>query len=472
MNTGIKFLLIFFFLSTIFYSCRRDNFFEESNVKLEFSLDTVLFDTVFTSIGSATRSFTVKNPYNKPVKISSISLAKGNNSNFRINVNGNVGDAKDVEIGAKDSLYIFVEVTVNPDRDEMLEQDSIVFVANGIYSDIDLVAYGQDVNLINGYVLGTQTFTNNKPYLIYNSVAIDTGAVLTIDAGVHLYFHRNSGFYVWGTLKVNGTTDEPVIFEADRLEEDYFDVPNQWEGIWLSKISKDNYINNAEILNAYIGIRVDSTQNENPQLLLTNSKIEHHSLAGVYAQMSSIFAANCVFSDCGYYSVALTRGGSYQFYNCTFANYWRNTVRQTPSLVLNNYIETDDAAYLYNLKEAYFGNCIIWGTLDTEIGIDNKYAGQGADFNYLFDNCIIKYDEKSKINIEDKNHFTDLKTPSEFNFVDYYTYDFQLDTLSSAQNAGKLNIINKYPEILNTDIIGESRVNDKAPDIGAYESLK
>ena len=455
----------------IFFSCRKENFMEGDNLNLEFSTDTVQFDTVFTTIGSATQNFRVINPYNKPILISSIYLAKGNTSNFRINVNGVPGNANDIEIGAKDSLYIFVEVTVNPDRDEMIEQDSIIFTLNGNSKDVKLVAYGQDVILIDGYILKTQTFTKEKPYLIYNSAAVDSNAVLTIEAGSHLHFHRNSGFYVWGTLVVNGTVEEPVIFEGDRLEYDYFDVPGQWQGIHISKISKNNYINNAQIMNAIVGLQVDSTHNNSPQLTILNSKIEHHSFAGIYAQMSSIFAANCLFSDCGYYSLALMRGGDYNFYNCTFGNFWSNTIRQTPSVVLNNYIEVEDVVYLYSLKNAYFGNCIIWGNQDTEIGIDNKYANEGADFNYLFENCLIKYDTASKIDISQTLHFKDLFTPKEFNFKDYYTYDFQLDTLSPAQDKASLEILNKYPQILNNDLNGFSRLNDKSPDIGAYERI-
>ena len=96
-----------------FLSCKKEPFFTDNSARLTFSADTIQFDTVFTTIGSATQNFKVYNPYSKPLKISSITLAKGNNSFFRLNINGaSTRRIENVEIDAKDSLYIFVEVHV------------------------------------------------------------------------------------------------------------------------------------------------------------------------------------------------------------------------------------------------------------------------------------------------------------------------------------------------------------------------
>ena len=74
-------------------ACRRISFIEDSGAKLTFSRDTVKFDTVFTTVGSATRSFKIYNPYNENIRISSIELMGGEPSNFRMNVDGQIGRA-------------------------------------------------------------------------------------------------------------------------------------------------------------------------------------------------------------------------------------------------------------------------------------------------------------------------------------------------------------------------------------------
>ena len=141
----------------IFFSCKKENDILNSsdNFSLIFSKDTLLFDTVFTTVGSATRSFKVYNNSNQDIILNSISLAKGNESPFRINVDGeSSNNVNDIFLRANDSLYIFSEVTINPNdainnlgqSTHLIEQDSIIFNYNNKIQDIDLVAWGIDAN--------------------------------------------------------------------------------------------------------------------------------------------------------------------------------------------------------------------------------------------------------------------------------------------------------------------------------------
>ncbi|MBK7523063.1 MAG: hypothetical protein IPI53_02495 [Saprospiraceae bacterium] len=54
--------LFFTLIILSIFACRRDNFYEGSDIKLTFSADTLRFDTVFTKIGSATRFVKIFNP--------------------------------------------------------------------------------------------------------------------------------------------------------------------------------------------------------------------------------------------------------------------------------------------------------------------------------------------------------------------------------------------------------------------------
>ncbi len=481
-----RFLNIFIFslfLLFVFISCNKKDFYKKGIINLEFSKDTVFFDTVFSGIGSAVRYFKVKNPYDEPVLINEIILEKGNASNFRLNINGTPADyLKNIELEAHDSIYIFTDVTVNTETGNIIEEDKVIFKTGLNSQYVKLFAIGQDVHFFNDSVIQTQIWTSDKPYLIYNSVALDENEHLTIEAGTHIYSHRGSQIIILGTLTVNGTFENPVTFEADRLNghssvfydifandstDNYYDVAGQWGGIWLTKLSKDNYINYAIIKNADIGILIDSVQNLNPQLSIHNSVIEHHSYAGIFAQASNIFATNCLISDCGWYNIALTRGGNYNFYHCTIGNYWKG-IRNTPAVYLNNYYKLNETVYLYDLENAYFGNCIIWGNRETET-IADGYTEQGVLFNYKFDNCILKIDPESNINTEDINHYNNIILNNDPLFKDYYLYDFMLNENSPAINSGNIQITNQYPALLNNDINNISRINDTAPDIGCCE---
>jgi hypothetical protein len=230
----LRLSILIFLVGTILFSCNQEEFTTAPGAKLQFATDTVTFDTVFSTIGSTTKWFTVKNPNKQSVKISKIYLARGTRSPFRLNINGvQANEDFDVTISAGDSLFVFVEVTIDPtgQNNPMVVQDSIVFNLNGNMQDVDLIAFGQDFHLFNGEILKAQRWQNDKPYLIYNSVLVDSLQTLNIDPGCRIHFHYGSSLFVKGTLKAAGTFEEPISFQGDRLEESYKNVPGQW-GAW------------------------------------------------------------------------------------------------------------------------------------------------------------------------------------------------------------------------------------------------
>ena len=465
----MRIIIIALIFALIYFSaCQKDEFDYSSDILLHFSTDSIVFDTIFSGIGSTTKALKIYNPSDKNINISEIKLGEGTNSKYRLNIDGLASNSvSDISIAAKDSMYLFVEVTINTDQDMLLVEDSIVFETNGNLQDIKLLAWGQDVHLINGEIINTSSWNNNKPYLVYNSMLVDTNQSLTIEAGTKIHFHRGSRMYIAGTLLINGTFDDPVVLQGDRLEYIYNDVPGQWDGIWLMNGSKHSNINYAEIKNAVIGIQVDTLADlDVPTLTITNSKIEHMSYAGIYAQGSTIFSSNCVIADCAYYAVALTIGGSYEFYHCTIANYWQNTFRQTPSVVLNNYYEYEGQAIIRDIEKATFGNCIIWGDKEDELYFD-KYPDAGT-MNYLFDHCIIRISDEIERN--PANFIGNILNDDPL-FVNTDNYDYQLDTLSPATDEANIEFINQFPLKLAYDLKRVERLLNFKADIGAYERV-
>ena len=470
-----------FILLGVLSSCERNNYTTDPSDKLSFSMDTVQFDTIFTSIGSTTKYLTVINPHEKDIKVDDISLARGSGSVFRINIDGvETNHLSNVEIPAGDSIFIFVEVTINPSADDMVEQDSIVFTSNGNSQDVDLVAFGQNVFLVNGETLSNDTvWTPDKPILIYNSVLVDEDVTLQIDPGTNLHFHYGSSMLVRGTLKVNGMQGSPVVFEGDRLESAYDDISGQW-GAWLTLESggiyllggihflagsKYNEMNYAEVKNAIVGIRADSVVTAGvPTVTLDNCIVQHMNVAGLYGAGAYITASNSLFLDCGQYTAALLYGGTYDFKHCTFANYYSGS-RQTSSVALNNYFTYQNAAGQDILDarqfNAYFGNCILYGNLAEELMIDVYDDGIS---DYRFENCLIKTGENTG-----NSHFTNVTVNQDPKFVDPYdVYDYHLDTLSPAKDAGSLEVAQEIP----LDYDGNSRLSDDAPDLGAFERIE
>ena len=450
-----RFLLIFLATVVLFFACHPErHFIEEPDAKLVFTLDTVFFDTVFTTIGTATESFRVKNPHNQHIRIDEISLAGGSSSVFRINVDGEPGISfSGVEIAPRDSMYIFVEATLDPNQTgEILRiQDSILFLTNGNLQDIDLVAWGQDVHILRDSVLGgSVTWVADKPYLILNYAYVDSLQALTIDPGVRVHLHRDAILFVDGTLEVNGTLEEPVIFQGDRLEEFFDDKPGQWRLIYMSEHSRNNRIDHAEIRNGTIGILISDPpeSGKTPDLEISNTLINHMSSNGIYALNARVTGSNLVIGNCGGSCTGLIFGGSYAFTHCTFANSWPTwySNRQLPAVYLSDYFGNYDEEgnlVVYtggSFEKAEFRNSIIYGNERMELVIDSYDKRQ---LNYLFDHCLTRLDEDS-LDISGDPFFINIIN-NEDPLLDSIPYSFEPDSLSPVIDAGLQPTPYRYP---------------------------
>ena len=283
---------------------------------------------------------------------------------------------------------------------------TLVQDANFIYPGKDpitmkidsLTIDGQATNIKGRFLTDTElTITNSKPTVIYGYAAVPSNRTLTIEAGARIYFHNNSGLIIddKATFKVNGTLTEKVVFQGDRLENNFSQIPGQWGTIWMRAGSKDNEIYHAQIKNGIIGILIDSLGSAStPTLKLQNSEIYNHSNFGILARETNIEAHNVVIGSAGEASLAATIGGTYNFTHSTFANFWNNGLRQLPAVLINNFFTYTDAAgqeiiETRNLYAANFTNCIFDGNNNIEFVVD-KVDGGGL-FNYNISNSMIQF---------------------------------------------------------------------------------
>ncbi|MDG1260311.1 MAG: hypothetical protein P8O05_01020 [Flavobacteriales bacterium] len=376
-----------------FQACKKDRFITDSSANISVSQDTILFDTVFTTIGSVTKNFRIYNNENENIRISSIELEGNSNSEYRMNVDGIAGDRfTDLELAPGDSMWVFVEVTIDPNAANLpfIVEDRIRIEVNTNETFVELVSWGQNAIFHGGqggelFVLpANEVWNADLPHVIYGIVAVDEGNSLTINAGTEVYCHQGSGIYVFrGTLNVNGTCDNKVTFCGDRLEPEYQDLPGQWGieltfefesdlgvqeatvargGIWLFE-NEGSTIDHAIIKNGNIGVQVDTLSNPSADALrITNTEIDNMSIYGLLCQGSNVSGANNLFSNCGQSCGAYSFGGRYQFEYCTYANYWSDGTRQTPSFFLNNYyLDVENNLQVRTLNDTWFYNCIMYG---------------------------------------------------------------------------------------------------------------
>ncbi len=448
-----------------FAACRKESFITSPDARLRTSDDAIAFDTVFTSVGSVTKFFRIYNENNQKLRITSVKLAGGQASAFKINVDGNTGpEVSNLEMEAGDSLYVFVSVHINPVGGTLpfVVQDSVSITYNGRTSWVQLEAWGQNANFLRGRKLtGNVTWDNRLPYVILDGLLIDTNATLTIQQGARIYLHADAPFIVDGTLKVLGEKFDStrVHFTGDRLDDPYKNFPGSWPGIYFRGSSRDNELNFTSIANAFQGIVVEKPSvNGNPKLALKECIIDNVYDAGIFGVQTSITARNCLVSNCGK-NIILAYGGNYDFNHCTVASYSNSFIlHKEPVLLVTNYVK-EGSSFLTSDLNAVFRNSIFWaesGSVDDEVVVLKQAT---TAFNVSFSNCLWRV-KNNPANTTRTNIIANADPL--FDTIDFQkrVYNFHLKPGSPAINGG-------IPTGVLFDLDGKLRTNP--PDIGAYE---
>ncbi|MEY4604826.1 MAG: hypothetical protein RIT43_2118 [Bacteroidota bacterium] len=440
-----------------------------SKKNLSFSVDTLVFDTVFTTVGSTTQQFKIYNKENRTVRIDEIELMGGDASPFRMNIDGLQGDfIQGIEIEGNDSLFAFVEVTldINGQNLPMIVEDSIRFRTNGKDQYVKLAVWGQDAyfhfNDLNDDV--DNPWLSDKPHVIYGYAAIDSAKTLTIPAGTDIFLHKNAILYVYkGTLNIEGTLGNEVTFQGDRLESLYDDVAGQYYGIYFHQ-ARPSSINYAIIKNGTSGIHMFSRDNAftGYTLSLTNTIIQNNARYGVFLYSGAkLKAENCVIAKNGTHALLVLEGSDFLLNHCNLLGY-AGGGSGTPAVGISNYYNdyANGTVNVGSINEGKIYNSVIYGNETTEIVFDTL-SDAAITLSFDIQNCVIKRETAAT-----ENYYNAIYWNADPLFNDIELYDFLFPSGSSLNNHGNATL---GSPTVTLDIKGTSR-SSSTPDIGAYEN--
>lgn len=453
MNNRFKYIL-FSVLVAIFASCSDDDSFTMSrNHLLTMEMDTVKMDTVFSRVPVPAKSFWIHNNSGDGIRCSNIRLEKGNQSGFRVNVDGiYLGETygfqtNDVEIRKGDSIRVFVELTA-PNNNKKVPteiEDNIIFsLESGVRQIVNLNAWSWDADLKNDIVISSDSVIDNsddRPLVVRGNVIVNEGATLTLAAGTTIYFHDNSGIIVNGRLISQGTSDKNVVLRGDRLDNmfDYLPydmLPGRWQGIVFKESSYDNLIDFTDIHSACNAIVADSSNVERRKLTLSNSTVHNCQGTGLSIRSSKVDVINTQITNTQYHCVDIL-GGDINFLHCTIGQFYVFEGARGKALKFVN-------AEGYPLINFDVRNSIITGYSSDEI------IGEANDttttFSYYFAYSLLRTPEVDDtlafVNVIWENA-KDTTCAGDKNFVkidtDVLRYDFHLSDKSKARStANKL----------------------------------
>ncbi|MGM9804203.1 MAG: hypothetical protein ACI308_08520 [Muribaculaceae bacterium] len=444
--------------------CIEDSFTTSSSDLLEFSCDTLAFDTIFTELGTPTKQFVVYNRHKKQIKISEITLQGNAQGRFYINVDGMKGEEfHDVTIRGEDSIYVFVESRINATGNNapLRVEDCINFVTNNVTQKVVLTAWGQDVERLTATTFdGDAHLTAQKPYVIFDTLRVEAGATLTIDAGATLYFHDKAAMCINGSLLALGTQQNPITLRGDRTDylfdgANYDIMSGQWGGLFFGEESSGNEMQYVLMRGSTDGLVINSASTQQCSLHLFNSVLHNSSNTVMQCTGSWIEAQGCEFSNAAQNVVSIS-GGIAHFTQCTFANYY---LFGTKGMAIINIDFTDDD-----------GNDI-----EPEVSIDNSIiSGNTSEFNigdFTGHNVLVRSTLLRSSGNDDSN-FINCVWGGDPKFRinrDIYVFDYRLGNQSDAIAVGDPELC---PEEALTDRYGQPRIYNGAIDMGAYRWIE
>jgi len=466
-------------------------------VQLRFSTDTVAFDTVFASRGSATQIMKVYNELDQPVMIDRIKVNGETGVSFIFNVDGVRGPvAEDVVIWANDSIFVFVEVEVDPTEpaqtSPFIAEDHLVFETGNAREEVLLLAYGQNANYLNGFNRGqfaliscengTVTFSQDLPTVIYGSLVIEDCTVQALP-GTKIYVHGGvqfnegfpgSGFFndgiilteKTGSLQLLGEPGNPVIVRTDRLEAEFEDAPGKYRGLIFRAGSRNNMLQHTQLLNATTAVTVDSTAS----VTIDDSVIAYSAGPAVFGYQAEVTVRNSLFHSNFADGVQMIKGGRLIMEHTTIANYGVDA----SSLRIQNFRCDENGEICFPAPTFLrVRNSILGGSRGQELILLDIFNGeQPGDFNVDIANTVVRTNG-------------DFLASQDSLFADFYERicdgcynlqsgdplfqsisedDYNLDSLSVARNLGAF-----LPD-LPTDLLGVAR-DMTTPDAGALERV-
>lgn len=448
---------------------------------LSFSLEEVAFDTVITAQSSTTKTLIIYNRNSKGVRIRKAALEMGSASPFRLNIDGqflNNGEGEDFEIRTNDSIFVRIEVTLPEvgSADISKWQDNLtLMLESGTTQSIALKADGMDVKRLNGLnVVSDMTLSSPIPYLVYDSLAIQEGATLTIAPGTTLMFHSGVSALVRGTLKAEGTLEKPIVFRGDRVDRmfpylPYDNTPNRWGGLFFYTSSYNNSFTQCDIHGGDYGIiceeKLDDIAGQPYCIRMENSVIHNVGGKGLALNNCRSKIIGTQISNTLEQCVSIF-GGDHDFIHCTIAQFYPWDADRKEALLIANKQEDSE----HSLVNCRFTNCVITGYADDVI-MGSISENEGVAFEYLFDHSLLRTvedkDETRYVNVTFEKQDLDPSREKHFTLFDTnnFLYDFIPVEGSIIRGMADSSVAAQYP----IDRNGVNRLADGEPDAGAYE---
>ncbi len=432
--------------------CERDFFHTPGARDIVFSADTLSFDTIYAGFTTPTRRLLVRNVGDEDVTLDRIVLEGGASSPFMVNIGGlPSADAQGVRLCGGDSLFVFFSVQ-EPRVAGGLALGRLsdrLIVSGGANSWAAVVqAVVRNVEVAPSAVSAdVQWLCDSIPYLVEDSLAVESGATLLIGPGVTVLMDRGAVVSVEGRLVVAAEPARRSSFAPLRSDGFYESIPGQWGGVRLGGGALAD-VSYCDFACPSFGFLCDSSSS----LSADGVWIRDVAKAGVAASMADVRMSNSIVSDCGGGAFSL-RGGRAILRHVTVADYYSWDHRSVPALSFGA-AGSDEASLTVD-------NSIIVGGLSAEVEADSMEVGRAQ-----IRHSLVKADKKKVSAASDV--FVGCVVATDARFADRLSADYHLTESSAAIGLADRSLAADLP----SDFEGAFRRADEPWHAGALQSVE
>ena len=451
---GFGGLLLVFLFSLV--SCNDDDTFTTSPQNcLSMPFDTLKMDTIFAKIPAASKDFWIYNNSGDGIRCANVRLQKGNQSGFRVNVDGiYLGEktgyqTSEIEVRNGDSIRVFVEVTSPDNGSELYKEldDKLIFrLESGVEQVVNLNAFAWKADIVRNLEVKSDTIidttVSGRALVVYGGITVDSLATLTIAPGTTIYFHDDAGIDVKGKLICQGTADKNITLRGDRLDDILKDLPydrmsGRWQGIHFYEGSYENIIEYTDLHSGYDAVVCDSSDVSRRKLTVNSSTIHNCDGWGILSYNSNVYVANTQITN-AYCGCVAVYGGEMSLIHNTIAQFYSLKAGSQAALSFGNQIGN----LSYPLTKLEVKNCIITGYANDVVMLGKN---DSVALNFHFYNSILRKPEvkdTAYVKYFDNIIWENVKDTVSAGYKNFKTiddslqqYDFHLDSLSKANGA-------------------------------------
>jgi hypothetical protein len=447
----LHFFLPFLIILIYNFGCTpSEEILSNSGVRLRFSADTLLFDTILSGQVSTTKRLYIYNTSNKQIIIDNIELVGETSNYFSIIINGLQKNVfQNISLRGNDSLLVLATANIPTDttkNNAFVLENTLKVENKNISQNIIINAFTLNAKYYKGDTFDINTtWDSTFARVIYKSIYVKPNVIFNIDKGTKIFVMKDQKMVIDGILNINGDTNARVVLQGNRFDKNFVNAPAQWYGICLSSLTSGVNIKHAIVKNAQIGIECNGTEN-NTEVNIQNTQF--YNFSGnvlTLKNISKLYIYNTIIANAAGWLINAENINEVKFYNNTLVNGY-TSLRKNDLMAYFNKIN-NRLSIINNIISANRNLAINTSELDI--------------INTDVDNIIL-----SK-NIIDSRKITQTSDTSNFwyilpNLKDIGNYNFAPDTMSPAIDNGM-----KLTET-EIDLYGKRRTEPW--DIGAIEN--